>query len=557
MVALGVAQNLVHVPDVLALLVGLVHVEVSGRARVGVEQHLFVRFVVRVEHVLPLELAERPVGVERAERLGVVLGHEAHAAEQGVAHKHRECATVAHDHVVEHECAGLLGHGAGVRPLVHQARIDGTHDEAQPGDDVFELVIALVERQGPVQAAVGLGEIAQQDALGAGKVIRLDVALEVRAALEHVAQHRLGGELVVACPRHRLAVLGEGFGEHVFERLGVGHVLQALDALVVFDAVGLHLGHGVAAGLALLGTQHLAGLLERGLDHRDNVEGVRLAFRVEQLERRKQEGGKRLVKGEVVGQVHRGEVLDGTVVVGDLLHHACVDEGGEHLVGAGAELELLGVGLHGVVDELVHARPGVAALLNLGEHHGVGDAHARRERGGHRLDELVEVLLVPANKALGRLLRLDAASLLGVAACLGEGLRALDVVLGGLGDDQAFRVEACASCAAGNLVELARAEPAHVRAVELGKGREQHGVDGHVDAYAERVGSADDRKKALLSELLHKQAIAGEHACVVHAHAAAQQALEYLAEGRGEARALDGFLDALALLLGGDAEACQ
>ena len=315
--------------------------------------------------------------------------------------------------------------------------------------------------------------------------------------------------------------MGEGLGEHVFERLGVGYVLQTFDALVILDAVSFHLSHGAAAGLTLLGAQNLAGLLECGLDHRDDIEGVRLAFRIEQLERRKQEGRKWLVEGEIVRQVDRGEVLDGTVIAGDLFHHACVDEGGEHLVGAGAELELLGIGLHGIVNKLVHACPSVAALLNLGKHHGVGDAHARCERGRHRLDELVEVLLVPAYKALGRLLRLDAAGLLGVATSFGKGLRALDVVLGSLGDDQAFCVESRTSGATGDLMELTRAEPAHMRAVELGKGGEQHGVDGHVDANAERVGAADDGKETLLGELFHKQAIAGEHAGMVHAHAAA------------------------------------
>ena len=41
---------------------------------------------------------------------------------------------------------------------------------------------------------------------------------------------------------------------------------------------------------------------------------------------------------------------------------------------------------------------------------------------------------------------------------------------------------------------------------------------------------------------------------MVHADAASEQALENLAKGRGEARALGGFLNGLALFLAGDAK---
>ena len=106
-------------------------------------------------------------------------------------------------------------------------------------------------------------------------------------------------------------------------------------------------------------------------------------------------------------------------------------------------------------------------------------------------------------------------------------------------------------------MELAGVEVAHAAAVELGEGRQDHGVDGHVDAHAQRVRSADDGEKPLLGELLDEQAVAGEHPGVVDADAAAQEALEGLAEGGGEAGALDGLLHGLALLLGRDAVAGQ
>ena len=82
-------------------------------------------------------------------------------------------------------------------------------------------------------------------------------------------------------------------------------------------------------------------------------------------------------------------------------------------------------------------------------------------------------------------------------------------------------------------------------------------MDGHVDANAEGVGTADDGQQALLGELLDEQAVAGQQARVVQADAAGDEVLERLAEGGGEAAALDGLLDRLALFLAGDAVARQ
>ena len=79
-------------------------------------------------------------------------------------------------------------------------------------------------------------------------------------------------------------------------------------------------------------------------------------------------------------------------------------------------------------------------------------------------------------------------------------------------------------------------------------------MDGHVDADAERVGTADDGQQALLRQALDQQTIARQHASMVHADAAAEQALEDLAEGRREARPLCRFFDGFALLLAGDAK---
>ena len=203
------------------------------------------------------------------------------------------------------------------------------------------------------------------------------------------------------------------------------------------------------------------------------------------------------------------------------LDHAGVDERGKDLVGALRERSLLLRRLGGVLYELVRARPGVPALLDLGEHYGVRDAQSRTELLGLCRNEALEGLLVPAHKVRGWRLHLDLAGALGVSTCLGQRLCALDVVLGGLCDHAALGIEAGAAGAPCNLVELARVESAHVPAIELGELGEKHGVDGDVDAHAQRVGTADYGQQALLRELLHQQAVARQHTGVVHAHARA------------------------------------
>ena len=206
----------------------------------------------------------------------------------------------------------------------------------------------------------------------------MDIALKIARAFQHIAQDALGGELVVVYPGHFLAVLVKGGIEQVLERLFVRDVLNALQALLVFDAVGLHLGHGVVARGTLLGAEHLFGVLERGLDHTDEVHGIGLTFGVEQLQRGKQKGRERLVERKVLGQVDRQCVVDvrrgvsRSVGCGRHLgahDDAGVDERGEDLVGTNLELRLFLGRLQACLDKVVHAGAGVAALLDHTNHH--------------------------------------------------------------------------------------------------------------------------------------------------------------------------------------------
>ena len=104
-------------------------------------------------------------------------------------------------------------------------------------------------------------------------------------------------------------------------------------------------------------------------------------------------------------------------------------------------------------------------------------------------------------------------------------------------------------------MELARTQAAHFIAVEFRELRENHSMNGYINAHAQRVGATNHRQKALLGELFDKQAIARQHARMMHAHTEAKQALERFAERGGKRRALHGLLDRLALRLGGNAVA--
>ena len=109
------------------------------------------------------------------------------------------------------------------------------------------------------------------------------------------------------------------------------------------------------------------------------------------------------------------------------------------------------------------------------------------------------------------------------------GLPLLDDVLGRLRDDAPLRVEALASGAAGDLLEVADREEPDLRAVELRELREEDGADRDVHADAERVGPADDVEEPLLRELLDEQPVLREEPGVVDADAEGEEAAELLA----------------------------
>ena len=217
------------------------------------------------------------------------MSRHADTIEQGVAHKHSKPASVAHNRFGTGGIGrGRVQHRTGVLPLVDQAAVDAAHDQTQPGDDVLQLLSALILGDGTVEAAERLGQVAQQDALVTHDAELLNVPLEVRRAFQHVSEHRFRPQIVIARPRHRIAILRERRVQQIFQRLGIRDVGDALQALVIVHAVHLHLRHGGIARLALLRTQHLSRIFQGCLDHRYQIERVLGAFGVEELQRRQQ-----------------------------------------------------------------------------------------------------------------------------------------------------------------------------------------------------------------------------------------------------------------------------
>ncbi len=140
--------------------------------------------------------------------------------------------------------------------------------------------------------------------------------------------------------------------------------LQAFDAFVVVEAFCLHFRHRAVAFLVLLSPQNLPGVFECGLHHGNEIERVVVVFAVEQLDRGEQKRRQRLVEGKVIRHVV-GQLVVGALLVASLFDDAGGYERGKYLGGAPVQALLFARFLRGVVDELVHARTGIAALEHL------------------------------------------------------------------------------------------------------------------------------------------------------------------------------------------------
>ena len=347
-----------------------------------------------------------------------------------------------------------------------------------------------------------------------------------------------------------LAVQPQRLLERLRQRPRVGDLLEQLHPLLVLDALGLHLGDGLATLLVGLRHQHRERVVEDRLDHREHVERVGLGLGVDQVERGLRERRQRLVEREVVLQRRRQLAACGRTrrarpaasstpeaSSSSLSDRACSARRARPRSSSWLSSISTRSVSTGSAGWLMTLRI-IAWLTRIRETSGSGCALRRRSNVSS------VQLTTPSAGFVRWILR----SFFGSSPALATSARVLDRVLGRLHDDVAGRVEPGAAGAPGDLVELARLEQPVPGAVELRQPGEDDRADRDVDADAERVGPADHLQQPGLRELLDQPAVARQHPGVVDADAAADQLGQRPAEAGGEAERADRLGDRVALL---------
>ena len=179
------------------------------------------------------------------------------------------------------------------------------HHLAEPLDEVVELLGACRGRHRRAQRAVGVGEVAQHDALGPGQLVVGDELPERHGPLVHLAHHRLRRQAARVDPRVGLPVDAQSGLELLDHRPRPADVVEGVHPLLVVEPVGLHRPDRLATSLEALGHQHRSRVVERRLDDAHDVECVARRLGVEHLEHGQGEGRQRLVEREAVAEVER------------------------------------------------------------------------------------------------------------------------------------------------------------------------------------------------------------------------------------------------------------
>ena len=378
----------------------------------------------------------------------------------------------------------------------------------------------------------------------------------------------------------------EGGIDELAVGLGIFQLLQFFHALVVFDALHLHLGHFAVFDLVELLAQDDVRIFQNGFDQREQHERVIGRLRVHERDGFQQVQRQRLVHGEIVLQ------LDVDAQFAAPWARACKESGpqvgirataaevcavGIYLLHAGHYLARMNstilrsssernscqarcvwafLALGGSWQSRMQLLHGGAAIALAAQHvqqHAVGDLKARGQPFGLRHDQPRERVFIPVDEIFLRRLALD--GFLAVARGFFGELEIFNDVLGGLGHHPAAIVKALAPGAAADLMKVARAENAGLLAVEFAQPGEEHGADGHVDAHAEGVGAADDLEQAFLRQLLHQDAVFGQQPGVVQADAVPQPVLDFRAVGAGELEAFQGVRDGGLFVAGANVDA--
>ena len=181
-------------------------------------------------------------------------------------------------------CGGLLGAGrthfscsprgliirvAHLFPFIDQAGIDLPDHRAQIKLHFADRIVLGGVGHGLRQHFVNAGKMAQQQALGALQFVILDVIRKRAELLEHLARDRFRPDVFLAHPRMPVGKRVEGGIDEFAFRLGIFELLQFLHALVVFDALHLHLRHLLVFHLVELFAQDDIRVFEDGLHQRE------------------------------------------------------------------------------------------------------------------------------------------------------------------------------------------------------------------------------------------------------------------------------------------------
>ncbi len=315
----------------------------------------------------------------------------------------------------------------------------------------------------------------------------------------------------------------EGAVNELAVRLGVLHFFEFLHALVVFDAVGLHLGDLLCFEPVELAAEDEVRIFGdrfgEGEEHQRIVGrgGVHEREGIVQIER------KRLVHREILLQPDVEAEMDPVRVARGEFDDLAFDQGAEELPRA-LEVRLLvfrrfvraaDKRLHGAAAVFVRPAQDV-------EQRAVGDLELRQQALGRCGDEPGKGGFVPRDVAFFGWLAPNEF----FAACFAFQRQIFDNVLGSLGNDVAQIVKPFPSGAAADLVKIARAEDGGFVTVIFAEACEENRADGHVDADAEGVGAANDLEQAALGETLDEDAIFGQETGVMQADAVAQPALD-------------------------------
>ena len=162
---------------------------------------------VAVHGVGPGIRAEAGSGIQLTQLVVVLERGQLYSPKQFIAHEDAERANISGE-AMRRRRQNQVGFG-GMRcdvwvnkllPLVEQARVDLTHQFAEPFDQIEQILGFGLGWNGLPGRPVRVGEVAQHDALAASELVEGHELAERHGSLVHVAHDRFWAELEVGDP---------------------------------------------------------------------------------------------------------------------------------------------------------------------------------------------------------------------------------------------------------------------------------------------------------------------------------------------------------------------